>query len=65
MGITETLTVTFIFLKIFHIVAWSWWIVFVPEIIALIFYVAMFFVGVYATNIAKLSFDERFDNMFK
>jgi len=38
MGFTEILTLLFIVLKVFGIVAWSWWIVLMPEIIAVAFY---------------------------
>jgi len=38
MGFTEILTLLFIILKVFGIVAWSWWIVLMPEIIAVAFY---------------------------
>ena len=38
MGFTEVLTLLFIVLKVFGIIAWSWWIVLLPEIIAVGFY---------------------------
>ena len=38
MAITETLTVTFIVLKILKLINWSWFFVLLPEIIAIIFY---------------------------
>ncbi len=39
MGFLEILTLIFIVLKIMNIIAWSWWLVLLPEIIALAFYV--------------------------
>ena len=45
MGFTEILTIIFIVLKVFDLVSWSWWIVFLPEIIAVVLYVVFFFAG--------------------
>lgn len=39
MGITETLTVIFIVLKILNIISWSWFYVLLPEIIGIAIYV--------------------------
>lgn len=39
MGFTEILTIVFVLLKVFGIVSWSWWVVFLPEIIAIVLYV--------------------------
>lgn len=38
MGFAEVLTIIFVLLKVFGIVTWSWWLVFLPEIIAGAFY---------------------------
>lgn len=38
MGLTETLTITFVVLKLAGVIDWSWWLVLLPEIIALIAY---------------------------
>ena len=38
MGFTEALALLFIVLKVFGIVTWSWWLVLLPEIIAVVFY---------------------------
>lgn len=38
MGFLEMLTLIFIVLKLFGIIAWSWWLVVLPEIIAFIIY---------------------------
>ncbi|MDK0745833.1 hypothetical protein [Clostridium perfringens] len=38
MGIFEVLTLIFIVLKLFGVIAWSWWLVLLPEIIGLILY---------------------------
>ncbi|PGO60591.1 hypothetical protein [Priestia megaterium] len=39
MGILEILTILFIALKLFGVIAWSWWLVLLPEIIAVVFYI--------------------------
>lgn len=41
MGICEVLTVVFVVLKLMHIIEWSWFLVFLPGIIAVVIYVAM------------------------
>lgn len=44
MGICEALTVVFVVLKLMHIIEWSWLLVLLPEIIALILYVVLLIV---------------------
>ncbi|GLO66254.1 hypothetical protein [Oceanobacillus kimchii] len=39
MGILELLTLVLVLLKAFGVIAWSWWLVFVPLAIALVFYI--------------------------
>lgn len=41
MGFTEILTIIFIVLKLTGTITWSWVQVFIPEIIALLFYAAI------------------------
>ena len=41
MGFCELLTIVFIVLKLVGVISWSWWIVLLPEIIAVLFYVAI------------------------
>ena len=41
MGFAEILTIIFVLLKVFKIVSWSWWIVFLPEIIAIVLYISL------------------------
>lgn len=38
MGFTEVLTIVFIVLKLLGVISWSWWLVCLPEIIAVAFY---------------------------
>ena len=41
MGFCELLTIVFIVLKLVGVISWSWWLVLLPEIIAILFYVAI------------------------
>ena len=48
MGITEILTITFVLAKIFNlggIGEWSWWQVFIPEYIAIGFWVVLWIIA--------------------
>ena len=46
MGFLEVLTIIFILLKVFGVVSWSWWLVLLPEIIAVALYVIIFVIQV-------------------
>lgn len=41
MGFCELLTIVFIVLKLVGVISWSWWLVLLPEIIAVLFRVAI------------------------
>lgn len=41
MGFCELLTIVFIVLKLVGVISWSWWLVLLPGIIAVLFYVAI------------------------
>lgn len=41
MGFAEFLTIIFILLKVFGVISWSWWLVWLPEIIAGVFYIIL------------------------
>lgn len=41
MGICEVLTIVFVVLKLMHVIEWSWFLVLLPEIIAVVLYVAL------------------------
>ena len=41
MGFCELLTIVFIVLKLVGVISWSLWLVLLPEIIAVLFYVAI------------------------
>lgn len=64
MGILEILTIVFIVLKLVGIIDWSWWLVLLPEIIAVSLYLIWFvvagvFIGKTHKKISK-SFDSDF-----
>ena len=42
MGFAELLTIVFVVLKILGKIDWSWWLVCLPEIIAVVFYMIVF-----------------------
>ncbi|RIJ65519.1 transmembrane Fragile-X-F protein [Rummeliibacillus sp. POC4] len=44
MGVTELLTIIFVVLKLTDTVTWSWWIVLLPELIAVGIYLILFIV---------------------
>lgn len=52
MGLTEVLTIVFVVLKFIGKIDWSWWLVCLPEIIALACYVVVLIVQ--AVNAHKL-----------
>lgn len=41
MGFCEALTIAFIVLKLVGVITWSWWLVLLPEIIAVVFYIVL------------------------
>ena len=47
MGFTEVLTIVFVILKLIGAISWSWWLVVLPEIIAIVFYIALVIVNFY------------------
>lgn len=47
MGIFEVLTLIFIVLKLFGVIAWGWGLVLLPEIIAFICYILVIVITVF------------------
>lgn len=43
MGLTELLTLAFIIAKLYGVIDWNWWIIFLPEIIMFIIYFIFLF----------------------
>ena len=62
MGFTEVLTIIFILLKVFGVISWSWWVVFLPEIIAIVLYVLLIIILIRAQSKAMKHFDKHFNN---
>lgn len=60
MGIAEVLTILFVVLKCTGVISWSWWLVFLPEIIAAVFYVGMFILLKVADKWVEEELEERF-----
>lgn len=42
MGFTESLTLLFVAFKLAGMIDWSWWVVFMPEICAILLYIVAF-----------------------
>ena len=55
MGIAELLTILFIILKLTGIIHWGWFLVLLPEIIAVSFYV-IFYLGIGGMMIGLMGF---------
>lgn len=53
MGFTELLTIVFIVLKLTGQVDWSWWLVLLPEIIAVVSLVVMLVFAVVVDIVCK------------
>lgn len=60
MGFTEVLTIIFILLKSFNVIDWSWWLVFAPEIVAVVFYILIIILQIAGVRIASKRFDKKF-----
>lgn len=70
MGLFEVLTIVFVILKLTGVIAWSWWLVLLPEIIAVGIYVIMLILwlafGIFGFKKVKKEmkkFDDDFFNM--
>jgi len=60
MGFTEVLTIIFVLLKVFGVITWSWWVVFLPEIIAVALYVIILIANIVAVNKTHKSIKKHF-----
>lgn len=47
MGFTEILTIIFIVLKLLNIIDWNWFLVLLPEIIALTIHLIVVIIGIF------------------
>lgn len=62
MGFTEILTIIFVLLKVFGVVSWAWWVVFLPEIIAVVIYLIVFICGLIGVGKANKTMKKHFDH---
>lgn len=65
MGLAELLTIVFVVLKLTGVIDWAWWLVLLPEIIAVGLYlawgiIATVFAGVMGKKVHK-AFKDDFD----
>lgn len=60
MGFTELLTIVFIVLKALGKIDWSWWIVFLPEMIAAVLYIIVSIYKNYVFRKATKHFNKSF-----
>lgn len=51
MGILEVLTIVFVVLKLVGLITWSWWTVFIPMYIAIVWYALI--IGLQITILVK------------
>lgn len=64
MGFCEVLTIVFVVLKLLGIIEWAWVLVFLPEIIAGVFYIAIIVFQIVAhVKVHKLN--KEFDKKMK
>ena len=62
MGFTEILTIIFVLLKVFGVVSCAWWVVFLPEIIAVVIYLIAFIACLMGIGKANKSMRKHFDD---
>lgn len=63
MGFAEILTIIFVLLKVFGVISWSWWIVFLPEIIAVAIYILLVVIQINTAHKIKKQHDDFFNNL--
>lgn len=61
MGFTEILTIIFVILKLTGCIAWSWWLVLLPEIIA----VGLYLIWLAAVLITARKAERKIDNIIR
>lgn len=59
MGLAEILTIIFVLLKAFGVISWSWWLVFLPEIIAVGLYIIFFIINILCVSAGTRSIRKR------
>ena len=64
MGLLEVLTIVFVVLKLVGVITWSWWLVFLPLIIAVGIYGIIFATQGALMLKVKRKIDKSFDDDF-
>lgn len=59
MGIAEVLTIVFVVLKLTNVIAWSWWLVLLPAIIAFSIYALILVMKLVMVMIAVVAVKKR------
>lgn len=65
MGFTEVLTIVFVILKLADVIAWSWWLVLLPELIALVSYIGYFAVSAVAFRRVRKHYRKMEEDFFR
>ena len=45
LGLLDILTIIFVLLKVFNVITWSWWVVFLPTILEIAIFLIVFLIG--------------------
>lgn len=61
MGFTEVLTIVFVVLKLRGVITWAWWIVLLPEILAVAFYLILLLVQIVGFHKVNKNIRKHFD----
>lgn len=64
MGLTEILTIIFVIMKLLGKIDWSWWLVLLPEIIAVVVYILLVISVIVSASKANKRMDKYFKDMF-
>lgn len=65
MGFTEILTIVFIVLKLTGFIDWAWWLVLLPEIIAVAFYILIWVINAVIISKTRSDIKKLHRDMFK
>ncbi|HAR5907065.1 TPA: hypothetical protein I1588_002356, partial [Staphylococcus pseudintermedius] len=61
MGLAELLTIVFVVLKLTGVIDWSWWLVLLPEIIAILIYTVLFIITVVYARMQNKIFMSKYE----
>lgn len=64
MGVLEVLTIIFVVLKLVGVITWSWWLVFLPLILAFGLYILIVIGHITVFLGVKRKIDKEFDDDF-